>query len=229
MKTKRTISNISYNTPDHFQGVVFDLVQRGVIEWCYWIQHKAEEDELKDHIHFVLQPSASLDTAKLGAEFREFDLTNPKPLGVTAKWNFTSGQDGMSNWILYCMHHPGYLASKGQVRTYHYGVEDFGTTDQDAFLEDVRAIDLMQFQRLQALADAVEQSKPFATLVQTGIIPIAQRTQYEAQYRALKVLKQQKRTGRKQSHEEPAGEIPGQMQLDLDIMQHIHPADDVEF
>ena len=99
MKTKRTISNISYNTLAYFVEVVSRLVSRGVIEWCYWIYHFAEDDELKDHIHFVMQPSAKIETAQLEKEFYEIDGTNPKPLGVTKKWNYTSGEEGMSNWL----------------------------------------------------------------------------------------------------------------------------------
>lgn len=212
MKTSRTISNISYNTLEHFCGVVFDLVNRGIIEWCYWIRHKAEKDELKDHIHFVLKPSGRLETADLGKEFMEIDLTNPKPLGVTAKWNYTSS---MQDWIMYCMHHPGYLASKGQIREYAYQVEDFGATDMDAFMEDVRSINQMQFQRLQVVADAVKNHIPFALIVQNGMIPIAQRSQYYEQYKALWALQIEEKTGRQQSHEEDLDEIAGQLKLDI--------------
>lgn len=198
MKTTRIISNISYNTIDHFQGVIYDLEQRHIIDWAYWIYHKAEEDERKDHIHFVLKPSGRIDTAILAKEFLEIDYTNPKPLGVTSKWQASD----IENWLLYCSHDRGYLASKGQTRKYHYAYEDFGYTDEDAFLEDWHNINRVAYQRLEALAEAVEKRIPFVLLVQQGIIPIAQRSQYEFQYKALLQLECDGDTGRYESHED---------------------------
>lgn len=224
MKTQRTLSNISYNTIDHFQGVVYDLANRGIIEWCYWVYHYAEEDELKDHIHFILQPSSRLDTNILAKEFLEVDYTNSKPLGVTKKWNFSGGKNGMDNWILYCMHHPGYLASKGMIRKYQYEVKDFGATDYDAFLEDVRTIDMIQYNRMSAIADAVKNHFPFALLVQNGIVPISQRMQYEQQYNALMRLQLSHFTGRKQSHEEDI--IKGQIEVTMDGFTRIDDTDE---
>lgn len=201
MKTKRTISNISYNSLAHFVEVVSRLVQRGIIEWCYWIYHFAEEDELKDHIHFVMQPSGALETAQLEREFYEVDPNNDKPLGVTKKWNYTSGEEGMSNWLLYVLHHSGYLASKGQYRKHHYQVSDLGSTDPEALQEDLHKVNYLQFARLQALADAVEVGKPFALLVQEGTVPINLRAQYQQQYNDMAKLKWDGMTGRRQSHE----------------------------
>lgn len=199
MKTIKTISNISYNTIDHFQGVIYDLEQRHIIDWAYWILHKAEEDERKEHIHFVLKPSQRVDTADLDKEFLEIDRTNAKPLGVTKVWKTSKIED----WILYCSHDTGYLASKGQIRKYHYSYSDFGYTDEDAFLEDWHNINRVAYQRLEALAEAVKKRIPFALLVQQGIIPIAQRSQYEFQYKALLQLSYDGMTGRKEAHEEP--------------------------
>lgn len=201
MKTRKTISNISYNSLAHFREVVTRLVQRGVIEWCYWIFHFAEDDELKNHIHLVLQPSGTLETAQLEKEFLEVDPNNDKPLGLTKKWNPTSGEEGMSNWLLYVLHHSGYLASKGQYRKFHYQVEDLNSTDPDALREDLHKVNYMQFARLQALADAVSEGKPFALLVQEGTVPINLRAQYQQQYNELAKLKWDGLTGRRQSHE----------------------------
>lgn len=201
MKTKRTISNISYNTLAYFVEVVSRLVSRGIIEWCYWIYHFAEEDELKDHIHFVLQPSGQIETAQLEKEFYEIDGTNTKPLGVTKKWNYTSGEEGMSNWLLYALHHSGYLASKGQYRKHHYQVTDLGSTDPDALREDLHKVNYMQFARLQALADAVSEGTPFALLVQEGIVPINLRGQYQQQYNELAEMKYKSLTNRRESHD----------------------------
>lgn len=186
MQTIKTISNISYNTIDHFEGVVTDLIRRGVIEWCYWIQHRPDKDDTKEHIHFVLKPSRRVDTASLRKEFLEKDLTNPLPLCCTTKWNYTNS---MEDWLLYAVHDVAYLTSKGQFRREHYDFDDIRSTDPDALRNDWNMIDRTKYERLHFLYTAVEKQIPFALLVQDGVIPIPQRAQYEAQYNALLRLK----------------------------------------
>lgn len=209
MQTIRTISNISYNTIDHFQGVIYDLLRRGVIEWAYWICHKADTDETKDHIHFVLKPSKRLDTALLRKEFMEIDKNSPLPLSCTSKWNYTNSMD---DWLLYAVHDTAYLMSKGQLRNITYSFDDLQSTDTDALRNDWNSIDRTKYLRLQFIENAVNDQVPFAVLVQQGVVPIAQRAQFEAQYNALIRLKygDMSSGGRKIAHERklPKGYIP---------------------
>lgn len=199
MQTKRTISNISYNSPAHFTERVSDLIHRKVIDWCYWIVHQPDTDETKQHIHFVLQPSARLDTTDLRKFFFETDPQNPsKPLTCTMKWLYTTSLD---DWLLYAVHDPYYLASKGQRRNVQYDYRDICTTDEDALRADWNAIDRMKYERLRWLYDAVKAHVPFAVLVQTGHVPIAQRSQFEYQYNALAKLEESGLAGRFLSHE----------------------------
>lgn len=182
MKTTRTISNIAYNSLNFFEYKMKDLADRGVIEWAYWIWHHADQDDKKDHIHFVLRPSCRLDTTELRATFFEFQADNPLPLAPTSKWFFTNSMD---DWLLYVLHDEAYLASKGLKRNYRYDIEAVCATDRDALMADYNAIDRVKFDRLRRLAEAVYEGIPFVNLVQSGLIPVAQRAQWEAQYRAL--------------------------------------------
>lgn len=200
MNTIKTISNISYNTDAFFNKTVNDLVDRGVIDWCYWIRHKADADELKDHIHFVLKPSKRVDTTALRLMFNELDSNNPsKPLSCTSKWNTVNSLD---DWLLYAVHDSSYLASKGQMRNYHYDFNSLCATDEDALRADWNVIDRTKFNRLDILMDAVMDNVPFVNLVQNGLIPIAQRAQYQFQYNDLVNLIHGSNSNRKQSHEE---------------------------
>ena len=199
MKTKRTISNISYNSPDYFSNVIQSLHTARKIEWCYWILHQPDTDETKPHIHFVLQPSSAIDTFELRALFNEFDPSRPdKPLTCTSKWHYTNSLD---DWLLYVVHDVGYLASKAQRRNITYDFKDIQTTDEDALRNDWNSLDRTRFDRLRYLAQAVKDGTPFAQLVQSGFIPIAQRAQYEFQYQDLLRLHQLDDSGRKESHE----------------------------
>lgn len=200
MRTKRTISNISYNSPLHFAECISSLVQRKVIDWCHWIVHQPDTDETKQHIHFVLQPSSSLDTTDLRKFFYETDIENPsKPLTCTMKWLYTSSLD---DWLLYAVHDPYYLASKGQRRNIQYAYTNICTTDEDALRADWNSINRIKYERLRWLYDAVKQHIPFAVLVQTGHVPIAQRSQFEYQYNALAKLEENGLAGRYLSHED---------------------------
>lgn len=218
MQTIRTISNISYNTIDHFEGVVFDLLRRGIIEWCYWILHQPDTDETKEHIHFVLKPSRRLDTTDLRKEFMEIDKTHPLPLCCTTKWNFTNSLD---DWLLYVVHDVAYLMSKGQFRNIQYKFEDLRATDMDALRNDWNAVDITKYQRLYYLQKAVDDKVPFAVLVQQGVVPISQRAQYEAQYNGLIRLRYMDLDdgGRIRPHEEVV----------LTEMDHFIPDDKIEF
>lgn len=182
MQTTRIISNISYNTLPFFEDKIKDLVARGIIDWAYWIKHNADEDDEKDHIHFVLKPAKRLDTSSLRDFFNEVDINHDKPLTCTMRWYATNSLD---DWLLYAIHHPAYLSSKGQYRNEIYDWKDVKTTDEYALKHDIANIDLRKYLVLQWLEDAVRSNTPFFVLVQQGIVPISQRTQYEYQYRAL--------------------------------------------
>lgn len=222
MQTTRTISNISYNTPEFFSGVIASLVSRGIIEWCYWIVHEPDTDENKQHIHFVLRPSKRLETADLGKLFLQPDPNHEKPLKCTEKWNFTSSMD---DWLLYAVHDIGYLLSKGQFRNKHYNFNDLKATDPDALRCDWNGIDMLKYRRLEVLQNAIDNNTPFAILVQQGAIPIAQRSQYEQQYLALARLHTNppRSGGRKQSHE--SRKVVEQIDIDGCFI----PCDDIQF
>ena len=199
MQTKRTISNIAYNTHEHFESVIKGLLQRKVIDWCYWIHHEPDTDETKPHTHFVLAPSARLDTNDLRKQFNEIDPTgNGLYLSCTSKWFFTTSMD---DWLLYAVHDPYYLASKGQMRNIQYDYADLRTTDEDALRNDWNNINRVKYQRLQFLWDAVKRNLPFSVLVQQGYIPIAQRAQFEHQYNGLVQLFLSGEANRFLSHE----------------------------
>lgn len=204
MKTKRTISNISYNTPAYFEAKVQDWLERGVIDWAYWIVHQPDIDERKEHIHFVLQPSQRVDTTDLRNDLKEPDIEAGKPRTCTMKWMpVASGH--MDDWLLYAVHNEYYLASKGQKRNISYTNEDICSTDADALRQDLGAIDMLKYMRLQWLYDAVKDGTPFVTLVQQGYVPIAMRAQYEHQYNDLQRLFVNDESGRIVDHE--TGEI----------------------
>lgn len=199
MKTIKTISNISYNSITHFEQCIKSLWARGIIDWAYWIYHRADVAETKDHIHFVLRPSARIDTAELRKFFNEVDPTHPDlPLTCTTKWEFTNSMD---DWLLYSKHDPAYLKAKGATRNIFYEWSDIKSTDPDALRNDIQAIDMTKWNRLAKLEEYARKGYPFYQLVQDGVVPIAQRAQYQQQYRDIAYYINRPNGGRRISHE----------------------------
>lgn len=186
MRTSKPISTISYNTPEYLKSKLDELVRNHTISDYMYIQHHAEADERKDHIHLWLKPNKLLDTMDLQDHFKELDLNNPtaKPLGCI---DFETSKT--DDWILYGMHLEPYLASKGQSREYHYTKDDFVYNDEDTF-EDNYAHALKgsewarRYQTLQLLQDS---SFSPTDLIDSGLVPLNLATSLSA-YKHMKRL-----------------------------------------
>lgn len=77
MKTTRPQSTISYNSMGFLLGVLDNLVEKEFITFYAVIEHQAEEDENKDHIHVYFEPAKTIDTLWLSKQFLELDLAIP--------------------------------------------------------------------------------------------------------------------------------------------------------
>ena len=126
MKTTKPISSISWNSIQYLVDRLEELRKAHLIAFWVLIQHHAEEDEKKDHIHFYVEPNRSIDTEVLRENFIEL-VPNSKPLGVNKfeKSNF-------QNWLWYSIHDKAYLFSKGETRKYNYSISDLiSSNDED--------------------------------------------------------------------------------------------------
>lgn len=143
-----------------------------------FIHHFHEEDEKKDHTHLWVKPNKLIDTMALQEQFIEFDPSNPlKPL-KTIDWNISQVDD----WILYGQHYEPYLASKNQVREFHYTKDDFYYHDEDTFenlyIHAFKGSDwALRIQTLTILNDG--QIHP-ADLIANGSIPLNLATNVRA-------------------------------------------------
>lgn len=135
MKTSKLISTISFNSLQFLEGTIQRLVNSELVEWAHWIKHKAEaNDTKKDHIHLVIQPNKAIDTMQFLKEFIESDPNNELPLRCLP----ANKTKNIGDWILYGLHHIGYLASKFETREYTYTIDDMQSTDRDLLLEQYR-------------------------------------------------------------------------------------------
>lgn len=169
VKTRRPISTISYNSPEYLRGKLEELRKAKIISVWFFIKHKKEKDEKKDHIHVYLEPSKQLFTDALQDEFIEPVEGSDKPLRCM---HFQPSKFG--DWYLYTLHDVAYLKRKGQSRQHHYKREDFVVCDEDEFDNMVEDIDMTEVNSMHALTEAVKSGTPLAEFVAQGSISLQQ-------------------------------------------------------
>lgn len=131
MKTSKLFSTISYNSIPFLIGTLNTLVKSHILDFWWFVPHKKEDDEAKDHIHLYMKPAKLIQTADLNTDFLELDLEHPdKPFGIT-----TCQSSKFADAYLYSIHDEPYLVSKGLQRKYHYNRSDVVTSD-DVFLDE---------------------------------------------------------------------------------------------
>lgn len=129
MRTSKPIATISYNSQEFLVRQLESLIRNHKISDYIFINHFAEADEKKNHIHLWIRPNTLLDTMDLQKHFTELDPNNPtKPFKCI---DFRLSQ--VDDWILYNQHYAPYLASKAESREYHYTKDDFVYHDEDTF------------------------------------------------------------------------------------------------
>ena len=120
MKTRLPIATITYNTDEYLQLKLNELIKARIISLWFYINHKAEDDEKKDHKHLYIVPAKTIQTDDLCDELIEYNGSD-KPLKCLRFVNSKS----FSDWFMYVLHDEGYLLSKGQKRKYHYNRDKF--------------------------------------------------------------------------------------------------------
>lgn len=180
MQTISLISSISWNSPQFINQTLLRLKEQGLIDWGHWIFHKAEEDEKKNHIHFIVQPSKRINTAALQNEFKEFVPSNDKPLSCNP---FVKSK--LSDWLLYAVHDVKYLIKKGQTRKHHYTLDDIQSTDEELVREQWRENCDLQSAITDRLLEYIKGGATWGDVVKSGLIPIQQVIQWRIVWDSL--------------------------------------------
>lgn len=172
MRTRKAISNISYNTIPFLKAKLEYLENKGKIENWFFIPHKAEFNEdiqanKKDHIHLYIKPAVFLQTMELTDEFKEVDPAKDKPLGVLKEWQICNSFGDL--W-LYFIHNPYYLMHKGITREFNYSIDDVICSDRDTLERLVSFIDLASMFRLERIYEAAQSGLTFSQAYAQGIL-----------------------------------------------------------
>ena len=180
MRTGKAISNISYQSPAYFGTMCNALRQSGAIGPVLWIAHKGEGGD-KDHIHFVLLGGFKTYKTEGLSSLWSVEQVNGKPASVTALWRTTSD---VSDWLLYGIHDPEYLAHKASPPKEHaYTWADVHcTTGDEDILQQLQAearerLDSMGDKTVRRLIAMCKAGYSFDEVLLRGLIPTAQFTQ----------------------------------------------------
>lgn len=180
MRTRSMISTISYNTPEFLRVKLEDLRKAKIISEWYFIEHQPEADEKKVHIHMLVVPSKQLSTDDLAENFIQPDPPNPPR--KTLWWEITKD---WSDWYLYSIHDPEYLASKGQSREWVYTIDQMEAHDRDFLEERVARIDRSTLTPVSIVKKYVKSGLGFADLLASGSVPITQAYAFKLAFDTL--------------------------------------------
>lgn len=176
MKTRLPITTISYNTQPFLITKLEELRKAKVITCWFFIEHLAEVDEKKDHIHLYIRPAKDIQTDDLLDEFLELDLEHPdKPLKCLSFRVCRSFGD----WYLYVKHDPLYLAKKGQTRAYQYDRAAFVCCDEDELDYAISEIDMTEYSAMSRIVQGVRDGLTFQEFLMQGNVPVQQFIQFQ--------------------------------------------------
>lgn len=174
MKTKKPISTISYNTKEFLVLLFSKLVKDRVIANFYAIYHHAEADEKSDHWHIYLEPNGQIDTMVLETMFNEFDPKHPDKPFRCRPFKFTKVdiEYHPDEWLLYAVHDPVYLESKGQSRKYIYDWEEILCRDKDQLIHDMYHAKFQSDVMIEKMRrEEIKEARSVSDLYYSGRIP----------------------------------------------------------
>ena len=183
MKTSKEISFITWSDVLFVRKKSDELLNKGFISYYHFIEHKAEKDETKDHIHWFAVPEGQIETKQIIEFFTQFDSAHPdkpiKPADVH-KSKFIDS-------YFYYLHDPDYLAMKGESRQYIYEESDFITSSFDEMHEKYLRSDKSKIKGNHALKikHAIENNVSFVELLKNGEVPIQLINQYRTAYEMM--------------------------------------------
>lgn len=195
MITASSISTISYIPRDVLESRLTALQKNHIFDFWGYICHKGEiipknaflddlDDDIvegadlpfpdrrdKDHIHVFMIPSSRLDTNSLLSPVDGlscFDIEHPER-GLLSSDFFRKSK--FSEWYLYNLHYPEYIAQKGEQKEFTYSPGDFVWSDKRAarnLIDDT--VCNGDFAKLLRVRSILETGGSCKTLVTKGII-----------------------------------------------------------
>ena len=156
MKTNNFITGVTYNSEKFLLKKLNELYKMKVIAEWYYIPHKAEEEELKDHFHVGMLPRSPINPFDLKDEFDEFVKKEKLPRKLVLSER-TTPLTPISEWFMYILHTPEYCKKKKLIKKYTYDRTEIKSHDkvtldnrlftafhESTFNEESRILDILR-------------------------------------------------------------------------------------
>lgn len=181
MITSSAVSSVSYCSLDVITHHLDHFVSCGSLDFYCLIKHYAEDDEKKDHWNIFAIPSKRIDTFVLQSCITETVPDNDIPLKT-----MPFRKSKFDDWVLYHLHDRPYLESKGLFRRYHYRYDEIISSCPDYLHELYSRIPYCAYVRQDTFTQYVLKGVGFSYLCTSGIVPVAQISQYRILYDAIR-------------------------------------------
>lgn len=180
-QTQKAVTGIAYQTPEYFTAKTNELRAASLLGPVLWIPHRGEGPD-KAHIHFLCLPGPrpynldGLDTL-WGVQVIEGAKAS-----VSAMFRKCSERN-YSDWLLYSIHNPKYLAAKGKEREFVYSWGDLCVTSGDEELRDrlisesIDDLDNIGDRTTRKLILLAKKGLSWREVVMSGLVPMGQLSQ----------------------------------------------------
>lgn len=177
MRTSKSFEIVSYNTLPFLENKISEMKKAKIFEFAFWIRHKPDTDEKKEHNHIYVIPAKMIQTMDITEEFKEPDWTkeHPEEMPLGARIERTSNYDFKnSKWddaLLYSIHDKIYLRNKGLTRNIHYEWKDLKSTDEDFLQALINRIEPWADKPVEKMIKAIQdgETSDLAILKAAGI------------------------------------------------------------
>lgn len=173
MRTSKAFEMISYNTQPFLELKIKELIKAKIISFAFWINHKPDTDEKREHNHVYIIPSKLIQTDDIQDEFIEPDPDQPnKPLKGrierTSNYDFKTAK--WDDALLYAIHDKQYLKNKGLTRNIYYKWEDLKSTDEDRLQALINRITPWADKPVEKLKNSIKNGETrYKALLDAGI------------------------------------------------------------
>lgn len=142
MRTSKPLTTICYCTPRYLDQRLYELKEKGIVGFWFWVYHYPEADEKKGHIHLYMEMTKIFESEELPGLFQELEAEKDgtlkvdkdgKPLLLSCLRPHRCNSFGDAYW--YFLHDETYLFNMGQTRRYHYTEKDIHTPEPDYLLD----------------------------------------------------------------------------------------------
>lgn len=168
MATSKPQASICYNTDRFLKKTLQGLVDNGVLEWWFYIEHEPDTDDKMKHKHLWVKPRKTIDMVDLEQHFYQYQKGKKEPLRCIG-FEYSEPK----NAILYFLHDKDFLKAKKKTRNKHYKYAQFKTSDKLKLEYQYRcAVEWLHSDLMQTAytEDQIKVGKSLCQLAQDGLI-----------------------------------------------------------